>query len=399
MAQRKSQSGKSHPAGWFLLAIVVIIVLILLAGVFFTINQQKLMKVAFVPGHEIGEENLDTPPDYSDKNFWLNVEPAYSAKGVSEAESTPGQVNSGQVNPGKTKIDIFYIHPTTYLSRASWNAPWQDPDTENRLKSMIHNQASVFAPLGQIYSPRYRQATLGAFLGSGISGRKALINAYRDILAAFDYYMAHVNEGRPFILAGHSQGSLHALYLLKQRIAGTTLTEKMVAAYLVGWPVSMEADIQALDGITACQGDHDTGCIVSYQTFGPEGDPGVLLDAFNAAPGLDGTNKAGTKMLCTNPLNWRIDGTDTRQAHLGAVALTNHASPLPAPIAKFAGAACSPDGVLLLDREPNSHWQEFMMSGQNYHAYDYNLFYMNLQAGARHRVMAWTKLNIPKKMM
>ncbi len=43
------------------------------------------------------------------------------------------------------------------------------------------------------------------------------------------------NGDRPFILAGHSQGTFHAARLLGERIAGTPLAEKMVAACLVGY--------------------------------------------------------------------------------------------------------------------------------------------------------------------
>src|SRR3546814_12352871 len=79
----------------------------------------------------------------------------------------------------------------------------------------------------QIWAPRYRQATFGAFLTGKKEAQMALSAAYRDVAAAFDYFLSQ-NEGRPLILAAHSQGSLHLIRLLHEKVAGTPLASQKI---------------------------------------------------------------------------------------------------------------------------------------------------------------------------
>ena len=87
-------------------------------------------------------------------------------------------------------------------------------------KTTIKFQASIFNQAGRVYAPRYRQAHYRSFSPPHIEGKndgiKALLLAYSDIKAAFQYYIKHENKGRPFILAGHSQGSLHLMLLMQE---------------------------------------------------------------------------------------------------------------------------------------------------------------------------------------
>ena len=127
----------------------------------------------------------------------------------------------------------------------------------------------------QIWSPRYRQAAYGAFLLKSGDAEKALDLAYRDVAAAFDQFVKE-SEGRPIILAGHSQGALHLERLLKEKVAGTTLAHRIVAAYVVGWPISTVSDLRAL-GLPACRAVNQSGCILSWMTFGDPPNPEFIL--------------------------------------------------------------------------------------------------------------------------
>ena len=122
------------------------------------------------------------------------------------------------------EVDVFFVHPTTFFGTAGWNQSLDDTST-NQLTDMfvLRSQASVFNSCCRIYAPRYRQATIFSFMDSSGSGKDALQLAYGDVERAFDYYIEHYNQGRPFILAGHSQGSVHARTLLEKRITGTPL--------------------------------------------------------------------------------------------------------------------------------------------------------------------------------
>ncbi|SDE34391.1 DUF3089 domain-containing protein [Kordiimonas lacus] len=374
---------KTAPAAKFLLAIAVVIVLILIGGIILNLNEKAALKFAFVPSHEIASEEATPAPDYTSDAAWAAV---------------PGKTSSAQMMPEGVmrtamvpEVDVFYIHPTTYFEKERWNAPYDGNEKAMRWTDnfALRYQASAFNLAGQVYAPRYRQATFGAFFDDSGQGVRAVLNAHNDILAAFDNFIATRNKGRPFIIVGHSQGALHALLLLGERVSPTNLRDLMVAAYIIGWPVSHEGDLAVLPGIEACQTKNDTGCVVSYQSFDKDGDATSLLKVIATTPGLNGKPRGGTKILCTNPLNWKVDGEATKAANLGALELLPEPGPIAEPIPALTGARCGKDGILYLTRPPKGSWSQYQMAGGNYHTYDINLFYMNLRENAADRASAW----------
>src|SRR3546814_8134581 len=94
---------------------------------------------------------------------------------------------AGVTTDGSGQAAIFFIHPTSYLERSKWNAPLDDKESADRARLFIQGQASAFNNAGQIWAPRYRQATFGAFLTGKKEAQMALGAAYRDVAAAFDY--------------------------------------------------------------------------------------------------------------------------------------------------------------------------------------------------------------------
>lgn len=378
---------KTAPAAKFLLVIAAVIILILIGGIIYTTNQMTMLRLAFVPSHPIAEEEATPAPDYAADTAWASL-PGKTSTAIMLPE---GIMQTAQV----PEVDVFYIHPTTYLNKSSWNAPFDgDADAMRRLSNFaLRYQASAFGLAGQVYAPHYRQATFGAFFDDSGQGIQAIMKAHADVLQAFDNYVASRNNGRPFILAGHSQGALHALLLLAERIAPTELKDRMVAAYIIGWPVSIEADVGALPGIDICQKKSDTGCVISFQSFDKDGDPKPLLKIFDTTPGLNSKPRAGTQMLCTNPLDWAVGSTATRSGNLGGVELDPEAGPIGAPLVGLTGARCGKKGILYLTRPPKGSWAEYQMAGGNYHAYDYNLFYMNIRQNAATRAQAWLEKN------
>ena len=125
----------------------------------------------------------------------------------------PGIKGDLAVNP---QADVFFIHPTTYLDNATWNARFdEDGFTGRQLEdAVVRYQVSTFNGCCRIFAPRYRQATLSVFVNPSDDSNKALDLAYSDVVRAFDRFIEKENNGRPFILASHSQGSLHATRLL-----------------------------------------------------------------------------------------------------------------------------------------------------------------------------------------
>ncbi len=101
-----------------------------------------------------------------------------------------------------------------------------------------------------------------------ISDTKAFKQGARDIQDAFEYYLKHFSGGRPFILAGHSQGTMTLIELIKNKFGGDAeLRCRLVAAYLIGYTVT--DDDLSIAGLTAAGGAYDTGVVITYNTQSP----------------------------------------------------------------------------------------------------------------------------------
>ncbi len=366
MANTKTR--KWSPAVIFLGIVAVLILAVL--GFFAWVNSDPIrtLRIAFVPPHSFAEETPAAPLNYSTPEAWYQ--------------------RPKDEGLGEGGIDVFFVHPTTLLERSRWTDPLDDEATLARTDQLIlRGQALAFAPDDsfRLHIPRYRQATFGAFLDESGDGLKAIILAYGDVLRAFDAFKARIGD-RPFVLAGHSQGSMHLLALLRDRITAQGLQNQMLAAYLVGWPVSVEADLGALEGVGACASPTDLHCAISWQTFGPDGEPKYVLAAFGAVPGLSGASRAGTQMLCTNPLTWTMDGTASAEQHVGAKPIDPDSERQPDDLTGLFAPRCGEDGILYLSQTPGIGWRDYVLAGENYHPYDIHFFFNNIRANVRQRI-------------
>jgi hypothetical protein len=288
------------------------------------------------------------------------------------------------------KVDVFFVHPTTYLVGSAHNARYDEPGAASTQieQGVLRFQASAFNACCRIYAPHYRQAALSAFWSLGEDDAKAAYEvAYADVVRAFDYYVAHENHGRPFILASHSQGSLHALRLLEERIAGRPLSERLVAAYVIGYYVP--ADIGRL-GIAVCDSPTQTGCLVDWNTV-KEGVRGSDREESRFI-WWEGRyqHPAGRALVCVNPLNWRAGGKAGAELNLGALPGVRPGEELLPVVPRLTGAQC--DGALLhidIALSQRRGFANALTLFGSYHVYDYNIFYTNIRVNAEDRVRAY----------
>ncbi|MBO7726859.1 MAG: DUF3089 domain-containing protein, partial [Thermoguttaceae bacterium] len=228
-------------------------------------------------------ENAGGAPDYSRKRCWMQI-------------------------PEITKdIDTFYIYSTVYVeSSFEEGAPDYAPlDNLEMLMGALGEyvtNASVYEDSTNVFVPYYRQA--GMRYAGEVSEKTGDIGAalagmpYNDISAALDCYFENYNNGRPFIIAGHSQGAAMVKYVLENYFTEhPEYYERMVAAYVIGYSVTKD-DLDAYPHLKFAAGESDTGVIVSWNTEGPKN---VEENARNAVvlPGA----------ISINPLNWKLDET------------------------------------------------------------------------------------------
>ena len=140
--------------------------------------------------------------------------------------------------PRPARPAVFYIHPTTYLERDRWNAPLDDRESRDRAALFVQPGERLQRgrrDLGATLSPGGVRGVPARQQGCDAGARPRLFGRAR----AFDAFVAAHSAGRPIILAGHSQGALHLSRLLREkRSPASRLARRIVAAYVVGWPLS-----------------------------------------------------------------------------------------------------------------------------------------------------------------
>ena len=379
----------------FLYIIAIIIVLVL--GVLFALRiwSQELTEITFVPTAKFEPQPPLAVSSYDDPAMWIS-RPGIGAPGI----GVPGIGLSGmeEGDPALTLPEgftpeeqafgaaVFFIHPTSYFEKARWNAPLDHEKSRELAETFVRGMASPFNRAASIWAPRYRQATIGSFLTEAPETREALDLAYGDVLQAFDYFLASTPMDIPIVLAGHSQGAFHLKRLLLERVAGTPLAQRIAAAYVVGWPVSLEHDLPVM-GLTQCTAPDQTGCVMSWLSYAEPADTAMTLKAYGRFPGLDGVPQENRPFLCSNPLTGQ-QGTEHAPASANLGTLVPSKDRKSASLAKaMVPARCGDDGFLYIGAPPKLG--HYVLPGNNYHVYDIPLFWANLREDVARRVAAW----------
>jgi len=363
------------------LIVVVFLTLLAVAGAFamFQFGDRILFKSTIPKGHYVAPPP-SSGPDYADDSSWI------AKPGLVDDPSLWRPTDDPRPLVPKP-AHAFYIHPTTYLERDHWNAPLDDRASRDRAALFVQSQASALGDAAAVWAPRYRQAAYGAFLLDNKDARAALDLAYSDVARAFDRFIASVPPGEPIVLAGHSQGALHLMRLLRKRVAGKPVRSRIAAAYVAGWPLSVAADLPAL-GLPPCRAPGQAGCILSWMSFAEPANPELVIDSYESSAGLTGAKRERQDILCVNPLTGTQSGAAPPAANGGTLVPTadlRSATLVPGRV----GARCD-KGLLILEGAIPP-LGPYVLPGNNYHVYDYALFWDAIRRDAERRVAAWQR--------
>lgn len=347
-----------------------------------------------MPAKPFGDMPHPTAPDYSDPRMWAALPDRVDAADVIPENDPFGD------RQAKSAVDVFYIHPTTYRSAAYWNQPLDDAATNDWTdESVIARQAAVFNACCRVFAPRYRQATAaGVVAPPEMRAMGAYELAWQDVRAAFLHYMQHSNAGRPFIIAGHSQGAAHVERWLNEFWQKPDYRQKLVAAYAIGVSFSTRTLRELGGGIPPCATPTSTGCFLSWNAFDRGGDSAGYTAMGLARHRQKYGPEAAYEVVCVNPL------TFTTTENAAAVAANKGALParrgvglaeslskgigLPATEGGRIGAECK-DGVLLVDGVPKEGFAIVALPGGMLHFNEFDLFFMNIRANAIERSAAF----------
>ncbi len=304
--------------------------------------------------------------DYSNDALWASLPTKFDS-----ADFVPDGYEDLQ---STAAVDVFFIHPTSYLKKkfdGSWNAPIDNPKlNESTCNGSIKNQASVFNGAAKIYAPFYRQAHIESYyiaLKKPEEAKSYFEIAYADVKAAFEYYLENWNQGRPIIIASHSQGTTHAGKLLLEFFDGKALMDQLVAAYIIGMPVPSDH----FKEIAPCETDTDIQCFCSWRTV-------------NEKYRIKKLDTKGSHISVINPLNWTLsEKKQTREMHKGILLPTDESISGPLVDAQIK------NGYLWVNK-PKFKGSIFIQR-KNYHIGDYNIFWVNIRENIAKRVDQFMK--------
>lgn len=290
--------------------------------------------------------------DYSSSNNWAVLPGNY-----------PASIKDYFVQNPQDSIDVFYVYPTLIVSNKDkrWNVPINDSvQIKKVLNIAVRFQASAWGSSGNLYVPYYRQAHIRSYNQLENGGTTALLMAYSDVKAAFEYYLKHYNHGRGIILAGHSQGSTHISYLLRDFFDGKPLQKQLVAAYVPG----VGLDKNQFKTIPFMENPNQTGGFVTWNTFKKKFDKKKY--------------KWFKGKVVINPITWDTTSVAERKLHKGFLYSNGkmYTNSFDTHIA---------NGVIWIST-PHFPYRYLTLIMQNYHSGDVNLFWEDIRENSLLRV-------------
>ena len=251
------------------------------------------------PQEPFSNESIPPIPNYENIDNWAAT-PSIDGQQLYVPDATH------TVNKDNNPVDVFYIHPTGFYEKR-WNSDMnKNKSAFERTEIMLGNQASVFNDSCNIFAPEYRQATYFSFFDRDDNGKKALDLAYKDIESSFDFFINSLNDNRPFIIAGHSQGGLLAQRLINKKINNTDLQKRLICAYVIGYMIPEIHYEDIFPNIPKSTSFDDTNCIVSWSTvvegFKRNREKTLFWkpDGWSVEPMIQ-------KIVSTNPFSWTND--------------------------------------------------------------------------------------------
>lgn len=281
------------------------------------------------------------------------------------------------------EIDVFYIAPTCV-----WD--WKDDDGNNYHFMDVWNEKQrkkvtasdylaykLLGESGRFYAPYYRQITMNAWMLPPSDSERLYKKAHEDVKAAFDYYMKHWNHGRPFVLAGHSQGGKAVIELLKSHLTETERS-RMIVAYAFGFKLTKD-ELAHYPGVMPARDSLDTGVLICFNS---------VSDTAAVSPLLRNTD------VCINPLNWRTDTVHASSKMNKGTVFVRPDGTIQQEMKEQVGVRIDSRTQTLVTNgiDPEPYYVPSIGSlfpKGNFHVQELNLYFRNIQENLKRRIESY----------
>ena len=316
----------------------------------------------------VPEDSKDAgAPDYSQKSCWYNI-----------PEITK-------------KFDTFFIYPTEYMGSNEGDpdyASLDNPDMVAGAKNDHIIMASAFEESTNLFMPYYRQASAMALkraydetgdIRAALEGK----TPYEDITAALDYYFENYNNGRPFIIASHSQGSaINSLVMKSYFKEHPDYYKRMVASYMIGFSITKDW-LKDNPHLKFATGEADTGVIVSWNT---EGKQNVEQNATNVV--------VMPNAVSINPLNWKLDDTYAPASeNKGSLIIDEKSATVSIGDIGADAQVNTARGVIVTNAKSAPIPLTDFFGPQSFHNGDYTFYYNNIKDNVAKRIATYQSLS------
>lgn len=307
-----------------------------------------------------------------------SAEQSDSIPAFSEPLDYADPANWAYFNDGEDKpADLFIVCPTVD-TKSYANSEDLNDKLKGRFVSALDAEKGIYSDSCRLYSPYYRQMSIGAYTLGAEDFDKAMKNAYLDVSAAFRYYLDNENDGRPIVLAGFSQGAQMCIELLKEYFGNTAegrkLNKQLVAVYAIGWRITDE-DIKEYPQIVPAKGESDIGSVICYECEDGSVKGSIIIPE-------------GVRTYSVNPLNWKTDGTAADSSLNKGAVFSEEEEPIPG----FCGAYIDVErGSLIVPGVSTEDYPKVLdvFPDGCFHLYDNMFFYTNLKENVSLRVNAF----------
>ena len=261
--------------------------------------------------------------------------------------------------------DVFYVISTETGDHLEgedtcYFANTLNPMQRKQMLKEMHAVDSFYTGELNYFSPYYRQISIQSWADMNTAMTRIPL-AISDVKRSWLYYLEHLNQGRPFILAGFSQGAHALMEIMKDR--PDRVAERMVAAYVIGYKVTQE-NLDSCSLIKPAKGATDTGVTICYNSAdSPEAEIGIV---------------SGGNLFCINPVNWRTDSVSSQfvmRTRRGSDTMTVHVD--------------SASRLLIVDGFRDKRPMPVIGVPGNYHHMELKLYYPYIRQNMADRVAAF----------
>lgn len=279
--------------------------------------------------------------------------------------------------------DVFFVCPTVYKGNAdTLRMPIDDEDARYKFVGATNMERGIYDKQSRFFAPYYSQASMYSYTIDPATRDSVISEAYKEVSLAFSDYLENYNNDYPIILAGFSQGADLCIRLMKEYGKDPKVSDKIIACYAIGWSLTRK-DVEENPWLKPASSETDLGSIITFSSEAPYIEKSIIIpeDVWSYS---------------INPLTWTTScDTISKENNIGAC-FTNYSAEITKEIPQLTGAYIDAKrGALKVTDVTADEYPALLRPFEpgEFHIYDYQFFYRNLQENVRKRIEAYKELS------